>query len=410
MNKSVFEKSICVVGLGYIGLPTAVTLARSGYSVVGVDSNKDIVSQVNFGQSHIDEPDLDISLKETIQAGKLVAHHEPQVSDIYIICVPTPFQKDGQDQKPDISYVLDATKSIIPFLKNGDAVIIESTCPVGTTETILETINGVRGSSLAINLAYCPERVLPGKIMSEIIENDRIVGGVNLTSTQLISEFYRSFVSGSVWETDAKTAEMAKLVENSFRDVNIAFANELSMFCDDKGVDVWDVISLANKHPRVNILRPGAGVGGHCIAVDPWFLVASDENNTNLIKAARNVNDLKAKWVANKISDTANGIKASLGRTVKIACLGLSYKPDVGDIRESPAVIIARLLQDTGFNVVGVDPHVAEMNNLELVSMDWALENCDIFAVLVHHKKILSHDSFEQLRNKNVLDFCGAFN
>ena len=278
------KKTVCVIGLGYIGLPTAALLASKGYSVSGVDTNNSIVKNVNKGKIHIIEADLDKFVKSAISKKKLKAFKEIQPSDIYMICVPTPFKKIGKIPEPNIDYVISATKNIAPFIKSGNLIILESTSPVGTTDKIKQTLIECGVELEGVHIAYCPERVLPGKIMSELVENDRIIGGITPISTKEVSKFYKIFVNGNIFETDAKTAEMCKLVENSFRDLNIAFANEISMICDKLSINVWDLIKLANRHPRVNILKPSTGVGGHCISVDPWFIIYKDIKNTKLIR------------------------------------------------------------------------------------------------------------------------------
>jgi UDP-N-acetyl-D-mannosaminuronic acid dehydrogenase len=281
------NKKICVMGLGYIGLPTSALLASKGYEVYGVDINQKVVDIINKGEIHIVEPELDTFVKAAVKSGKLKADTKPTYADIFIIAVPTPFYKESFS--PNIEYVIAATKSIAPYIKEGNIVILESTSPVGTTEKVEEVLKNEGVDTSKIYIAHCPERVLPGQIMRELVENDRVVGGLTKEATKRIAEFYREFIQGEVLETDAKTAEMSKLTENSFRDVNIAFANELSMLCDKFGIDVWELIELANRHPRVNILKPGAGVGGHCIAVDPWFIVHSGGDRAKLIKTAREV-------------------------------------------------------------------------------------------------------------------------
>ena len=283
------EKSVSVIGLGYIGLPTAALLASEGYMVKGMDVNEYAVETINRGEIHIVEPDLDAYVRSAVANRKLKAYSEVQAGDIYIICVPTPFHADSELPKPNVDYVREAAESISPHVKGGDIVILESTSPVGTTEMVRDVLQKNGLDTSAIFIAYCPERVLPGKIMSELVDNARVVGGINSQSTEVVAAFYRTFVNGEILKTEAKTAEMCKLTENSFRDVNIAFANELSVLCDNNGVDVWELIKLANHHPRVNILKPGAGVGGHCIAVDPWFIVSQDHENSRIIKTAREI-------------------------------------------------------------------------------------------------------------------------
>ena len=295
------NKRVCVVGLGYIGLPTAALLASKGCKVHGVDVIKNVVDTINQGKIHIVEPELDKFVKEAVESGNLKADTKPNFADVFIIAVPTPFHKGFI---PNIDYVISAAESIAPYIKDGNIVVLESTSPVGTTEKIGEILKNKGVDISKIYIAHCPERVLPGKIMKEIVQNDRIVGGITQISTKKVAEFYKEFVDGEVLQTDSKTAEMSKLTENSFRDVNIAFANELSILCDKFGINVWELISLANRHPRVNILSPGCGVGGHCIAVDPWFIVHAGGNDAKLIKTAREVNNYKIQWVVKKIKNT----------------------------------------------------------------------------------------------------------
>jgi len=298
------KKTVCVIGLGYIGLPTAAILAHRGFIVAGIDVNKEVVSTINKGESHINEKDLCALVKSTTSAGTLKAFDTIQLADIYMICVPTPLLRNNSNiPQPNLDHVLLATRSIAPFIKSGDIIILESTSPVGTIDKIMQTLIYYGANLKNVHVAYCPERVLPGKIVKEFVENDRIIGGITKIAVKKVVDFYRQFVDGNIYETNPKTAEMCKLVENSFRDVNIAYANEISMICDKLGINVKDLIRLANKHPRVNILEPGTGVGGHCIAVDPWFIVSNDEKNTKLIRSAREVNNLKTKWVIDKIKD-----------------------------------------------------------------------------------------------------------
>lgn len=402
------KKTVCVVGLGYIGLPTAALLASNGYNVVGADLNPHAVNTINQGKIHIVEPDLDAYVRSAVTAGRLKAYSTPQAADIYMICVPTPFHEGDGVPQPNIDYVLAATRSIASLVKPGDIVILESTSPVGTTHEIREELkkNGVDVS--AIHMAYCPERVLPGKIMTELVGNDRVVGGIDADATRIVADFYRTFVQGEVLETDAKTAEMCKLTENSFRDVNIAFANELSMICAKEGINVWNLIKLANRHPRVKILQPGAGVGGHCIAVDPWFIVARDPQNARLIRRGREVNNAKTDWVIDQIKIAAADSSARTGRKPKIACLGLAFKPDIDDLRESPALHVAQALQTQGYDVVAVEPHIERHDLFDLVTMDRAFEIADVFALLVKHRQFTDAASKSRLSKVGALDFCGV--
>lgn len=403
-----FNKTICVIGLGYIGLPTAALLASNGYDVAGVDLNRNAVETINKGQIHIVEPDLDAFVRSAVAAGKLKAFAEPQASDIFIICVPTPFHEGEGIPQPNIDYVLAATNSIAGFVKPGNMVILESTSPVGTTEKMSEVLEGAGVDTTEISIAYCPERVLPGKIMTELVENDRVVGGLTAESTKLVADFYRTFVRGEVLETDSKTAEMCKLTENSFRDVNIAFANELSMICDKEGINVWNLIQLANRHPRVNILQPGAGVGGHCIAVDPWFIVARDPENSRLIRSAREVNNFKMAWAIDQIRIAAADASARIGRKPKLACLGLAFKPDIDDLRESPAAFVVGELVSQGYDVIVVEPNIEKHDRFVLSSLEDALTKVDVVAVLVKHRQFSSDSVRSQLRNAGAIDFCGV--
>lgn len=402
------NKLISVVGLGYIGLPTAALLASQGYTVVGTDINQHAVDTINQGNIHIVEPDLNAFVRSAVTAGRLKASTVPQAGDIYMICVPTPFHDGGTIPQPNIDYVLAATRSIASFVKPGDLVILESTSPVGTTEQMQAVLREAGVKVEEVHMAYCPERVLPGKIMTELVENDRVVGGVTDIATKAVADFYRTFVRGEVLETDAKTAEMCKLTENSFRDVNIAFANELSLICDKEGINVWNLIQLANRHPRVNILQPGAGVGGHCIAVDPWFIVARDVENAKLIRTAREVNNKKTNWVIDKIKIAAADATAKSGKKPTIACLGLAFKPDIDDLRESPAHHVALALKSQDYNVIAVEPNIDSNDSFAVVGLEQALECADVIAVLVKHRQFLTPEFEQRLGSKTVLDFCGA--
>nr|WP_294810998.1 UDP-N-acetyl-D-mannosamine dehydrogenase [uncultured Sphingomonas sp.] len=401
------KKTICVIGLGYIGLPTAALLAAKGYEVAGVDINPHVVETINEGRIHIVEPDLDAYVRSAVASGNLKAFAAPQSADVYMICVPTPFHESDDVPQPNIDYILSATGKVAPLLKAGDILILESTSPVGTTHKMAKVLKDAGVNVASLSIAYCPERVLPGKVMIELVENDRIVGGYTPEATRTVSDFYRTFVDGHVLETDAKTAEMCKLTENSFRDVNIAFANELSLLCDREGINVWNLIKLANHHPRVNILQPGAGVGGHCIAVDPWFIVARNPGEAVLIKAARGVNNHKTEWVIEKITSAAAAAKARLGRPPRIACMGLAFKPDIDDLRESPALEISEKLVEAGYDVVAVEPNITEHPRFALASLEDAGESCDVFAFLVKHKGFLDPAVKDKLSGKVVLDFCG---
>ena len=396
---------ICVIGLGYIGLPTAALLANRGYDVHGVDVVQDVVDIINRGEIHIVEPDLDTFVKAAVKSGKLKASTKPTKADVFIIAVPTPFHKSGYDvPTPNIDYVVSATKSIAPYVKEGNIVILESTSPVGTTEKVEEVLkeNGIDTNKIFI--AHCPERVLPGKIMTELVENDRIVGGLTKEATEKVSEFYKTFVNGEILKTDAKTAELCKLTENSFRDINIAFANELSIICDKYEIDVWELRELANHHPRVNILYPGVGVGGHCIAVDPWFIVSDNKENAKLIKSAREVNNYKTEWVIEKIKNEALKFEIENKRKPKIACMGLAFKPDIDDLRESPALYITKRLINEGLDILAVEPNVEKFNEFEIYDYKGAIKKTDIIVFLVAHKEFKNL----QINDKKVLDFCGV--
>lgn len=397
------EIKICVIGLGYIGLPTAAVLGSRGYQIHGVEINPKAVETINSGKAHIVEPDLDILVRGVVSTGNLKAHTEPAEADIFMICVPTPLTNSN---KPKLDYVRSATKSIAPFLKSGDLVILESTSPPGTTEMIeqivLEETEFQKGDIL---FAHAPERVLPGKILREVVENDRIIGGIDDASTEKAAEFYGSFVTGKLLKTTCRTAETAKLVENAFRDTNIAFANELSLLSDKLNLDVWELIRLANHHPRVNILNPGPGVGGHCIAVDPWFLVDCAPETTNLIRTAREVNEAKPHWVVERVV-----AKAERFKNPTIACLGLAYKPDIDDLRESPAVEIVKELQQRKLGELKiVEPNLESHELFDLVSLDSALEQADIVLILVGHQPFLSIAN-SKLAEKIIIDTCGVMN
>jgi len=401
-----------VIGLGYIGLPTAALLANKGFDVHGVDVIKNVVDTINRGEIHIVEPDLDTFVKAAVKSGKLKADLKPEKGDVFIIAVPTPFHKSGYEiPTPNIDYVLSATKSIAPYLEEGNMVILESTSPVGTTEKISEILKKLRpdlfdeNDNSKIFIAHCPERVLPGKIMQELVENDRIVGGLTFDATKKVAEFYKTFVNGEVLETDAKTAELSKLVENSYRDVNIAFANELSMICDKFGINVWELRELANRHPRVNILYPGVGVGGHCIAVDPWFIVSDAPKEARLIKTAREVNNYKTEWVIEKIKNEILKFEKEYNKSPKVACMGLAFKPDIDDLRESPSLYITQKLANEGFNVLAVEPNIDKLPGLNLVDYEFAINEADIITFLVSHKEF---KNLQLPENKTILDFCGV--
>jgi len=401
------KRKICIMGMGYIGLPTAALLANRDYQVHGVDINQHVIDTINRGEIHIVESELDTFVSAAVQSGSLMANIEPAESDIFMIAVPTPFHADKLNEVtkspiPNVDYIVDATKKIAPYIKSGDLILLESTSPVGTTDMMVDILKKEGVDINNVFIAHSPERVLPGHIMRELIENDRVVGGIDNESTKKAADFYRTFVEGEVLETTAKTAEMAKLTENSFRDVNIAFANELSILCDDMDIDVRELISLSNRHPRVNVLNPGCGVGGHCISVDPWFIVDSANGKAKMIEQARRTNDYKADWVINKIKNEALSFEKEYNKKPIVACMGLAFKPDIDDLRESPALYITTELNKT-LNVVVVEPNIKIHDTLKLVPIDEAIES-DIVVFLVGHK------GFCDLRVKNYLDFCGVKN
>ncbi len=398
---------VCVVGLGYIGLPSAALLASCGHTVAGVDLNKNVVETINRGDIHIVEPDLDAYVRSAVTAERLKAYTNAQLADIFMICVPTPFHEACDVPRPNIDYVLAATKSIAAFLRPGNMVILESTSPVGTTAAMAELLKEEGVDTSRLHIAYCPERVLPGKIMSELVQNDRVVGGLTPDAAKSVADFYRSFVTGEVLETDAATAEMCKLTENSFRDVNIAFANELSLLCSKEGIDVWKLIELANRHPRVKILQPGPGVGGHCIAVDPWFIIARDPNNARMIRCAREVNNGKTDWVIDQIKSAIADHAKINGKPPLVACLGLAFKPDIDDLRESPALQIAHVLKVCGHQIVAVEPNIEELDEFDIVDLEHALTIADLVVVLVKHRQFLVSQIKQKLRAMPTLDFCG---
>ena len=375
-------KKVCVMGLGYIGLPTASFLGTKGYEVHGVDISPNVVDTINRGDVHITEPELDVLVKSAVQSGNLKAALEPAEADIFIIAVPTPL---NGSHEPELSAVTKATDAISPYIKPGNIVILESTSPVGTTDRLVAARRRGLGHKVGedVHGAHCPERVLPGRILAELVGNDRIVGGIDDTSTTKAADFYREFVAGEVLETTAATAELAKLSENTFRDVNIALANELSMICDDMDVDVWDLIALANRHPRVSILQPGPGVGGHCIAVDPWFIVAAAPSQARLIRTAREVNISKPEWVVDKIRARAEKFKRPT-----IACLGLAYKADIDDLRESPALDVVEKLREADLGELLIsEPYVKSHPDYDLVDWQEAVQRADIVVVLVNHRQ-----------------------
>ncbi|GHC68884.1 UDP-N-acetyl-D-mannosamine dehydrogenase [Pseudorhodoferax aquiterrae] len=400
-------QKIIVMGLGYIGLPTASMLATKGHSVLGVDVNKAAVDTINSGRIHIIEPDLDVLVRSAVNSGNLKASLTPEEGDTFIIAVPTPFKEEnGNPKAPDLSYVEAATKAITPFLREGNLVILESTSPVGTTEFIEKTIVEARPELQGkVHAAHCPERVLPGHILRELVDNDRIIGGTSKAAVAKARELYKTFCNGAILETDSRTAELSKLVENSFRDVNIAFANELSLVCDHLGVNVWETIALANRHPRVNILQPGPGVGGHCIAVDPWFIVSSAPVQSRLIKTAREVNDAKPHWVIERVKAKAERFKSPV-----IGCLGLTFKANIDDLRESPSLDIVRdLIAENVGQVLACDPNVAaDKIDIPLHDLKHVMKNADILLLLVDHEEFKSIDR-EAIKDKIVIDTRGIW-
>ena len=398
------NNKICIIGLGYIGLPSAAILANHGYNVLGVDIKQSVIDTINKGEIHIVEKGLEKFVNHAVNAKTLEASLKPQESDIFIIAVPTPFKNNYE---PDIKYVEDAANNIAPYIRPGNLVILESTVPVGTTKKLKKIFENNNVNTEEIYIAHCPERVLPGNIMEELISNDRVVGGVNEESTYKAVEFYKNFVKGNVLSTDSNTAELAKLTENSFRDVNIAFANEISMICDQNNINVNELIQLANKHPRVNILQPGPGVGGHCIAVDPWFIVSQDQKNSKLIKKAREVNLHKEDWTLNKIISQANRLNQN------IIIYGLSFKPNIDDLRESPALNISlKLLNKTKKDIFIVEPYVSKEKIEELgfnyINLETALDFEGFHVILVKHDIFCNY--MEKISRKNYLDFVGLIN
>ena len=408
-------KKVLVVGLGYIGLPTAAVIASRGMDVVGLDVNQKAVDTINKGEIHIVEPDLDIVVRSVVMTGKLRASLEPESADAFMIAVPTPF-KEGN--APDLSYIEAAARKIAPVLEKGNLVILESTSPVGATEKLAGWLKEARadlsfpqdaGDAADIHVAHCPERVLPGYVLQELVSNDRVIGGISNTCSEKAVELYKTFVRGECIITNARTAEMAKLTENSFRDVNIAFANELSVICDKLKINVWELVKLSNRHPRVNILNPGPGVGGHCIAVDPWFIVDSCPEEANIIRQARLTNDAKPYYVIDQISKAADEFKRPV-----IACLGLAFKADIDDLRESPALqIVEELAKSNVGKILAVEPNIKSIpdklssQGVQLASLSAALEEANVVVVLVDHKEFKAADS-TQFATKVVIDTRGV--
>lgn len=417
-------ETISIIGLGYIGLPTAAVFASRKKKVIGVDVNQKAVDTINRGEIHIVEPELDIIVRAAVAGGFLRATTRPEPADAFLIAVPTPFKADHQ---PDLDYIESASMAIAPILKKGNLVILESTSPVGATEQMAEWLATARpdltfpqthGETSDIRVAHCPERVLPGHVLRELVQNDRVIGGMTPKCSEAAARLYKTFVEGDCVITNARTAEMCKLTENSFRDVNIAFANELSIICDKLGINVWELIRLANRHPRVNILQPGPGVGGHCIAVDPWFIVSKTPGEAKLIRTARDVNDGKPAWVLDKvkaaIAEHLQDRPDKTARDVTVACLGLAFKPDIDDLRESPALEIAlHLAQSHVGGVWAVEPHIDVLpgvlaQHCELMTLDHALAHADILLMLVDHKAF-KNVTASQLGRATVVDTRGIW-
>ncbi|MBR3855888.1 MAG: UDP-N-acetyl-D-mannosamine dehydrogenase [Bacteroidaceae bacterium] len=396
----------CFMGLGYIGLPTSIIAAKHGIDVIGVDINEKVVEITNQGKLHIIEPGMEEMLQEVIAEGKFKAYTTPQESDAYFIVVPTPFKGDHE---PDTSYVEAATRTVLPLLKEGDLYVIESTSPIGTTEAMAKLIFDQRPELKGkIYIAYCPERVLPGNVIYELVHNDRVIGGLTPESTEKAIEFYSQFVQGELHRTNCRTAEMCKLTENSSRDVQIAFANELSLICDKAGINVWELIELANKHPRVNILQPGCGVGGHCIAVDPYFIISDYPVESKIIASAREINNYKSMWCAEKVRNAILEFELKNNRKPLVAMMGLAFKPNIDDLRESPSShIVGKVMQIcNGANILVVEPNVKEHNVYKLTPYDEAYKKSDIIVMLT------AHDKFKTLpydESKVILDFCGIY-
>ena len=396
----------CFMGLGYIGLPTAIIAAKHGVDVVGVDINAKVVEKTNQGVLHIIEPGMEEMLQEVIAAGKFKAYTTPQVCDAYFMVVPTPFKGDHE---PDVSYVEAATRAVLPLLKEGDLYVIESTSPIGTTEMMADIIFAERPELKdKIYIAYCPERVLPGNVIYELVHNDRVIGGLTPESTDKAIEFYSQFVKGELHKTNSRTAEMCKLTENSSRDVQIAFANELSLICDKAGINVWELINLANKHPRVNILQPSCGVGGHCIAVDPYFITADYPAESKIIASARQINNYKSFWCAEKVKSTMLKFELKNNRKPIVAMMGLAFKPNIDDLRESPSkTIVGKVMQMcNNADILIVEPNVEEHKTFKLTPYQDAFDKADIVVMLT------AHDQFKTLpydESKVILDFCGIY-
>lgn len=417
-------ETLSMIGLGYIGLPTATLFASRRKTVIGVDVNAYAVDTINQGRIHIVEPELDMLVQAAVHGGYLRATLTPEPADAFLIAVPTPFLEGN---KPDLSYIADAAKAIAPVLQKGNLVILESTSPVGTTEQLAQWLAEARpdlsfpqqaGEEADIQVAYCPERVLPGRVVHELVSNDRVIGGMTQKATEMATALYRIFVEGALVPTNARTAEMCKLTENSFRDVNIAFANELSLICDRLNINVWELISLANRHPRVNILQPGAGVGGHCIAVDPWFIVDKTPEEARIVRLAREINDYKPDWVVEKVKAAIAGVLSlrpdARMADIKVACLGLAFKPDIDDLRESPAVGVAKKIASLGCKVHAVEPNITDLPaklqglGIELSALGSAMADADVVCVLVKHRPFIEQVA-EIRKHAQCIDVVGLF-
>ena len=395
------QEKICLMGLGYIGLPTAALLATKGYSVHGVDVKPEVVDIINKGMIHIVEPELDAFVKSAVQSGNLKASLKPDYADIFMISVPTPIDKDNN---PDITFVVEATNAIAPYVRDNNIVILESTSPVGTTEKVVEILKK-KGKAKNFFAAYSPERVLPGQTMRELVENDRIVGGMTPEAAKKVQKFYKTFVHGDVLLTNSRTAEMSKLTENACRDVNIAFANELSILCDKFGINVWELISLANRHPRINILKPGSGVGGHCIAIDPWFIVAEGKEDAKIIRTAREINNRKPLWVIEKVEQAISDFKQKNKKEPVVGCMGIAFKPDIDDLRESPSLHIAQDLIAEGINILIAEPNVKKHQALTITEYTEVIAQSDIILFLVAHKQF---KDAAVPSDKIIIDICGV--
>ncbi len=409
---------VCVIGLGYVGLPVASIIASHGFEVVGYDKNRKIIEALKLGHTIISEKGLDMVVRASVETGRLKAIEKLELADIYIIAVPTP---KLEDNSPDLSYVSQAASEIAKVINGGELVILESTVPVGTTEKVAKIIKQNRPDLVnqkdleVINVVHCPERILPGNTLHELVYNDRIIGGLSEKAGELAATFYKNFVKGNIYVTEAKIAELSKLTENAYRDVNIAFANELSMLCDDFNIKVDSVIELANKHPRVNILKPGIGVGGHCIPVDPWFIIKSNERKTELLQKSREVNLTKTRWLISRIRDEIENIKKEKKQhtaSIRIALFGLSYKPNVDDLRESPALEIASSISDfEEVEIFIIEPHIQILPNIlgskhcTLTNFDFAVDNSELAVILVSHKGFRSNRKWQEYRGK-LLDYA----